>query len=101
MITGRHAVKQMYIKYSFSQDTSTKTTFCLTVKMEIQDSIVAPIVLFVCITWESIHQHVSIWRWRNDLIIGVLIGTLLFCEVNSYLFFCLKTGELQKNYPYD
>ena len=32
---------------------------------------------------------------KMDFIISVLIGTLLFCEVNSYLFFCLKTGELQ------
>ena len=32
---------------------------------------------------------------ETDLIISVLIGTLLFCEVNSYLFFCLKMGELQ------
>ena len=30
-----------------------------------------------------------------EFIISVLIATLLFCEVNSYLFFCLKTGRLQ------
>ena len=28
---------------------------------------------------------------ETDLITSVLIGTLLVCEVNSYLFFCLKT----------
>ena len=33
--------------------------------------------------------------WRNGFVISVFIATLLFCEVNSYLFFCLKTGELQ------
>ena len=32
---------------------------------------------------------------ETDFIISVLIATLLFCEVNSYLFFCLKTGEFQ------
>ena len=32
---------------------------------------------------------------ETDFIISVHIETLLFCEVNFYLFFCLKTGELQ------
>ena len=43
----------------------------------------------------------STFIWNNyqsgetDFITSVLIDTLLFCEVNSHLFFCLKTGELQ------
>ena len=32
---------------------------------------------------------------ETDFIISVLIETPLFCKVNFYLFFSLKTGELQ------
>ena len=32
---------------------------------------------------------------ETDFIISVFIATLLFYEVNSYLFLRLKTGELQ------
>ena len=41
------------------------------------------------------HSTDLIQGGETDFIISVLFGTLLFCEANSYLFFCLKTGELQ------
>ena len=57
-------------------------------------TIVAALLHVRYVTGDRSLSHI-VQGGETDFIISVLIGTLLFCEVNSYLFFCLRTGELQ------